>query len=76
VCVGGGNLFFYHIKEAVCGPLRRGDYIKEVGDENMYSSKTEAIADIFQTLDKDICANCDKQIFNECQSIEQVKTKA
>jgi len=71
----GGNLYFYRIKEGVCGPLRRGDYIKEVGDENMYSSKTEAITEIFQTLDKDICARCDKRIFNECQSIVQVKVE-
>lgn len=71
----GGNLYFYRIKEGVCGPLRRGDYIKEVGDENMYSSKTEAITEIFQTLDKDICARCDKRIFNECQSIAPVKVE-
>jgi sulfate permease, SulP family len=65
----GGNLYFYRIKEGVCGPLRRGDYIKEVGDENMFNSKTEAITEIFQTLDKDICAHCEKRIFRECQSI-------
>lgn len=65
----GGNLYFYRIKEGVCGPLRRGGYIQEIGDENMFSSKTEAIAEIFATLDKDICARCDKRIFNECQSI-------
>ncbi|MDT8384472.1 MAG: SulP family inorganic anion transporter [Gammaproteobacteria bacterium] len=65
----GGNLYFYRIKEGVCDPLRRGGYIQEIGEENMFSSKTEAIAEIFATLDKDICARCDKRIFNECQSI-------
>lgn len=55
----GGNLYFYHIKECACEPLRRGDYIKEIGDENMFSSKTETVAEIFQTLDKNICATCE-----------------
>lgn len=71
----GGRLFFYRIKEGVCGPLRRGEYIAEIGDENMFSSKTEAIAEIFQTLDKSICATCDKRIFKECLGVSPVKSK-
>lgn len=70
-----GNLYFYHIKEGVCGPLRRGGYIQGIGDENIFNSKTEAIAEIFQALDKDICASCKKRIFNECLSIEPIKPK-
>jgi len=68
----GGRMYFYRIKEGVCGPLRRGDYIKEVGDENMFRSKTEALAEIFDALDKDICARCDKRIFRECRSIPRL----
>lgn len=65
----GGDLYFHEVKEGVCGPLRRGHYIEEIGDENMFNSKTEAVAEIFQTLDKNICANCDKRIFIECQAV-------
>ena len=71
----GGGMYFYQIKEDVCTPLRRGGYIQEIGDENMFSSKTEAVAEIFQTLDKDICATCDKRIFKECLMIESTMTK-
>lgn len=67
----GGCMYFYRIKEGVCGPLRRGGYITEIGDENMFVSKTEAISEIFQSLDKNICAGCKKRIFKECQSIEK-----
>jgi len=65
----GGGMYFYQIKEDVCGPLRRGGYIQEIGDENMFSSKTEAVAEIFQTLDKSICTTCDKRIFKECLTV-------
>jgi SulP family sulfate permease len=66
----GGQLYFYRIKEGVCEPLRRGGYIQEIGDENMYRSKTEAISEIFDQLDKNICARCDKRIFRECSTVE------
>jgi len=72
----GGELYFYSIKEGVCGPLRRGGYIKEIGDENMFDSKTEAISEIFAKLDKDICARCDKRIFKECQSVPRLEETA
>ena len=72
----GGRLYFYRIKEGVCGPLRRGGYIKEIGDENMFDSKTEAISEIFAKLDKDICARCDKRIFKECQSVPRLEETA
>jgi SulP family sulfate permease len=67
----GGGMFFYRIKPGVCEPLRRGGYIKEIGDENMYRSKTEALGEIYDKLDKNICASCDKRIFRECGSVEK-----
>ena len=64
----GGKLFIYGAKEAVCEQFRRGGYIDAIGRENIFSSKTEALSVIYnQQLDKDICATCDKQIFNECR---------
>ena len=69
----GGRIFFYDIKEGVCGPLRRGGYIQEIGEEFMFDSKSEAVAAIFEELDKDICKTCDKRIFRECQTIEGPK---
>lgn len=72
-----GRLFFIQMKEGVCGPLRRGGYIKDVGDENMFESKTEAIHEIFtEFLDKDICARCDRRIFKECETIPRLEIPA
>jgi len=63
----GGKLFIYGAKEAVCEQFRRGGYIDAIGRENIFTSKTEALSVIYnQQLDKNICATCDKRIFNEC----------
>ncbi len=65
----GGGLYFYKIKEGVCEPLKKAGYVEQVGPENMFSSKTQAISTIFEKLDKDICRSCDKRVFRECHSV-------
>ena len=65
----GGGLYFYDLKEGVCEPLRRGNYIKEIGEENIFSSKAGALASIIEKLNMDICRTCDKRIFVECASL-------
>ncbi len=65
----GGEMFFYNIKEGACEVLKKGDYVQYLGEDHMFTSKTEAISKIFRILDKDICKRCDKRIFKECQEI-------
>jgi SulP family sulfate permease len=65
----GGKLYLYQIKPGACETLRKG-YLDEIGRENLYWSKSEAVANIFKKLDKSICRTCDKRIFNECKNIE------
>lgn len=65
----GGGLYLIRVKEGVCEPFRRGGYLDEIGDENMFRGKTVAIASIFDRLDRDICSTCTKRIFRECQSL-------
>ncbi|MEE8365755.1 MAG: sodium-independent anion transporter, partial [Gammaproteobacteria bacterium] len=48
--------------------MDRGGYYEEIGEENIFDSKPEAISEIFERLDKDICANCTRRIFLECGS--------
>ena len=62
----GGALYFCGIKEGFCGMLRRGGYLEEIGKENLYPSKTEAIKQIYPQLDSEICRNCEARIFKEC----------
>jgi len=62
----GGGLAICGVKEGVCKPLHRGGHIPIIGDENLYDSKSEAIADIFPRLDPAVCATCRSRIFREC----------
>lgn len=63
----GGKLHMYGVKEGVCKPFRQGGYIVDVGEENIYKSKSEALHEIYLQLDQDVCARCERRIFLECR---------
>ena len=65
----GGGLHIYHINEGVCDHYKLMDNLLKIGDENIYETKREAISQIFNQLDKDICTHCKARIFLECLSI-------
>ena len=62
----GGALYLVNPKEGVRAPLKRGGYTEEIGEENLFASKKEALAQISRRLDRTICRNCTRQVFNEC----------
>ncbi len=66
----GGGLYISKVKEEVCNILKRGGFIDDIGSENIFVTKTDAIETIFRKLDRSICEQCDKRIFNECRQIE------
>ena len=65
----GGALYTHSIKPAVRQTLERGGYLSEVGENNIFESKSEAISEMFKRIDHGICARCDRRIFLECESI-------
>lgn len=65
----GGGLYLYDVKAQVCDFLRRGGYIDQIGDENVFTSKTLAITTIIGKLNPERCAHCDKRIFSECAAL-------
>lgn len=72
----GGQLYLLRVKEEVCGEFKRAGFIDDIGRENIFSGKTEAIGQIFERLDRTICARCDKRIFKECAALPPpVKTQ-
>ncbi len=62
----GGGLYLVKIKEEACNTLRKGGFRDLIGLENIFLTKADAIGTVFQRLDHDICARCDKRIFTEC----------
>ena len=67
--VMGGRLYLHQVKESTCETLKRGGYQEDIGAENVFDSKRQAIATIFERLDREICTRCDKRIFRECASV-------
>ena len=65
----GGGLYLIRVKEGVCDPFKRGNYLDDIGPENIFPGKTQALSTIFAKLDEDICRRCTKRIFRECQSV-------
>ena len=64
----GGDLYLCSIKPGVCDILKKGDYISEVGDDHVFTTKRAAIAAIYATLDRQRCATCQVKSFTECQN--------
>jgi len=64
-----GQLFLQGLRQPVEYVLKNGGFIDELGAENVFRSKHEAIAGIFARLDRAICARCTARIFEECASL-------
>jgi len=71
----GGDLYLYRLKDSATKVMKKGGYLEEIGEDNIFDSKAEAISGIFERLDRNICATCENRIFLECATIEQ-KPKA
>jgi SulP family sulfate permease len=69
----GGQLYFYSLRKPVEELLERGGYMAEIGRENVFRGKREAIGGVFTRLDRSICAVCRARIFEECASVPKPK---
>jgi SulP family sulfate permease len=67
----GGQLYFYSLRKPVEELLERGGYMAEIGRENVFRGKREAIGGVFTRLDRSICAGCRARIFEECASVPE-----
>jgi len=66
---GGGRLYVQGLRQPVEHVLRRGNFLAEIGEENVFRSKRKALATIFDRLDRNVCARCHARIFAECASL-------
>jgi len=65
----GGGLYIANLKLVAQDVLISGGFLQEIGLENFFIDKREAIRYIFARLDKDVCASCVARVFSECKSL-------
>ena len=65
----GAHFCLIGIKEAVDLVLKRTGFVDAIGKDNIFESKTAALSTVYSFVDQDICATCDKHIFQECGSV-------
>jgi len=67
----GGSLSFYRMKEGVAETLRKGGFMKDIGEQNLYSARSRPADALLPRLDKSICESCAQRPFRACQSISR-----
>jgi len=65
----GGDIYLHQLQEPAREILSKGGYLEQIGESNIFATKGEAISSIFARLDRSICRQCQRRIFNECKGL-------
>ncbi|HET7823987.1 MAG TPA: sulfate permease [Anaeromyxobacter sp.] len=71
----GGGLYLLGVKERTYEALRAGHYLEEIGEENLFRTRPEAIREIKRRLDATVCARCDARVFDACGRAAEPRPK-
>ena len=63
----GGSLYFVSVKDSVSEFLQKVHFIEQIGEDNFFESKSQAIHNIYDKLDMKKCEKCPALVFKECQ---------
>lgn len=64
----GGGLFLIGAQHNVWELMSRGGQLEIVGPERLVAHKGEALRVVYPLLDSEICRDCTRRVFNECQA--------
>ena len=62
-----GALYLVDVKSSTYEFMEKVNFVNEIGRENFFESKEEAIHIVFDRLDKSKCEKCQALVFKECQ---------
>ncbi len=62
----GGGLYLYRVQPEVKGLLEQGGYLEEIGEDNLFPTKSHPIDSVYPKLDSEICRSCTARIFPQC----------
>ena len=61
-----GSLYFVAVKSSVREFMEKAHFVDEIGEDNFFEIKEDAINKIYDRLDRNKCAKCQALIFREC----------
>ena len=61
-----GSLYFVAVKTSTLEFMEKVNFVNEIGRDNFFDTKSEAIHVLYDRLDKSKCEKCQAQVFNEC----------
>ncbi|PZQ19269.1 MAG: sulfate transporter [Ancylobacter novellus] len=67
----GGDLYFHRPRTPVIELWTRTGFLKWLGADHIFNSKTQAISEIYRRLDPSICKTCKVRAFLECNLADQ-----
>ncbi len=62
-----GGLYFVGLKPSVYEFAAKSCFIKQIGNNHFFDTKSQVIHHIYSRLDKKTCSQCKVKIFNECK---------
>jgi SulP family sulfate permease len=64
----GGDLYFHRPRTQVQQVWEQTGFTNRLGPEHIFANKAEAIHQIYQRLDTNVCARCTALVFEECRA--------
>lgn len=61
-----GSLYFVAVKSTAFEFMEKVNFVNEIGRDNFFDTKSEAIKVLYDRLDKSKCEKCQALVFNEC----------